>query len=141
MAVGVFFGFLIPIAQIPFSAAVAVALRANIPAAIASTLVTNPITFGPVYYLAWQVGSLIVDEHDSPPPGIDLAPPEDLEQQPDESWWDAAKRRIVGVGKPLIVGLMLFAVAGSLITYFLVSWLWTLRIRLSRRQQIRTRGS
>jgi uncharacterized protein (DUF2062 family) len=139
MAVGVFFGFLIPIAQIPFSAAVAVALRANIPAAVASTLVTNPITFGPVYYLAWQVGSLIGNEPDSSPPTIDQAPPEDFEQRPDESWWDAAKRRIVGVGKPLIVGLVLFAVIGSLLTYALVSWLWTLRIRLARRKQIRSR--
>ena len=39
MAIGIFFGFLIPIAQIPFSAATAVALRANLPVAMVSTLV------------------------------------------------------------------------------------------------------
>lgn len=140
MAVGVFFGFLIPIAQIPFSAAVAVALRANIPAAVASTLVTNPITFGPVYYLAWRVGSVIVNEPNSPPPAADPGQNEDFQQRPDESWWDAAKRRVVGVGKPLLAGLVLFAVLGSLLTYFLVSWLWMLRIRLARVRQIKSRG-
>jgi len=38
VAVGVFFGFLIPIGQIPFSAAAAVILRANVTAAAARTL-------------------------------------------------------------------------------------------------------
>ena len=33
--IGVFFGFLIPLAQIPVSAAFAVALRANVPTAVA----------------------------------------------------------------------------------------------------------
>src|SRR5690606_24359647 len=60
VALGVFFGFLIPIAQIPASAAMAVVLRANVPMAIASTLVTNPVTFGPIYYAAYRLGSFIV---------------------------------------------------------------------------------
>lgn len=50
--IGVFFAFLIPIAQIPLSVGTAVVLRANIPVAIASTLVNNPLTFPPVYYAA-----------------------------------------------------------------------------------------
>jgi hypothetical protein len=41
MALGFFFGLLVPLAQIPLSAAAAVALRANVPAAVASTLVTT----------------------------------------------------------------------------------------------------
>lgn len=44
----VFFGLLIPVAQIPFAAGMAVLLRANLPAAMGSTLVTNPVTFAPV---------------------------------------------------------------------------------------------
>jgi uncharacterized protein (DUF2062 family) len=140
-AIGVFFGFLIPIAQIPFSAAAAVVLRANIPAAAASTLVTNPVTFGPVYYVAWKVGTLIVDEPDSRPPSENPPSQEELEQRPDEGWWDAFKRRVLGVGKPLIVGLVLFAVLGSVLTYLTVSWIWTWRVRTSRRRQLRARRS
>jgi uncharacterized protein (DUF2062 family) len=56
MALGFFFGLLVPLAQIPLSAAAAVTLRANVPAAVASTLVTNPVTFGPLYYAAWRLG-------------------------------------------------------------------------------------
>ncbi len=37
VALGVFFGLLIPIAQIPLSVAAAVVMRANVPAAAAST--------------------------------------------------------------------------------------------------------
>lgn len=54
-AIGVFFAFITPIAQIPLSAAVAVAvaLRANVPSAVVATFVNTPPTFGPVYYAAW----------------------------------------------------------------------------------------
>ena len=60
VAVGVFFGLLLPVAQIPVSAAVAVLLRANLPMAVASTLVTNPVTFGPVYYGAYRLGKALL---------------------------------------------------------------------------------
>ncbi|MCU0762467.1 MAG: DUF2062 domain-containing protein [Hydrogenophaga sp.] len=62
MALGIFFGLLIPVAQIPFSAATAVLLRANLPMAVASTLVTNPVTFGPVYYGAYHLGKAVLGE-------------------------------------------------------------------------------
>ena len=50
VGLGVFFGLLLPVAQIPISAVAAVLLRANLPAAVGSTLITNPVTFGPIYY-------------------------------------------------------------------------------------------
>jgi uncharacterized protein (DUF2062 family) len=62
VGIGVFFGLLIPIAQIPFAAAAAVILRANLPAAAASTLVTNPITFAPVYFAAYKIGAWVTGE-------------------------------------------------------------------------------
>lgn len=61
-AIGVFFAFITPIAQIPLSAAVAVALRANVPSAVVATFVNTPPTFGPVYNAAWYVGSKVLDE-------------------------------------------------------------------------------
>jgi uncharacterized protein (DUF2062 family) len=57
LAIGVFFGLLIPVVQIFFAAAAAALLmRAHIPAAVGSTPITNPISFAPVYY-----GSRAVD--------------------------------------------------------------------------------
>lgn len=107
MALGFFFGLLIPLAQIPLSVAAAVALRANVPVAVASTLVTNPVTFGPIYYAAWRVGSTILGEPvDTAPP-----PPDTVTQdEPSgESWWRTTSRRVLGVGKPLLVGLAVLA--------------------------------
>ncbi len=69
-AVGVFFAFITPIAQIPLSAAVSMVLRCNVPAAVVGTLVNTPPTFAPVYYGAWKVGSWVLgtsaDDADRP---------------------------------------------------------------------------
>ena len=59
VAIGVFFGVMVPIAQIPAAAAAAIVLRANLPAAALSTLVTNPLTFAPIYYLAYRIGTML----------------------------------------------------------------------------------
>ena len=56
VSIGVFFGFLIPVAQIPLAVVTAIALRACVPAAATSTFVTNPVTFAPVYYAAYRLG-------------------------------------------------------------------------------------
>jgi len=60
LAVGVFFGILIPVAQIPAAVAAAVWFRANVLFAAISTLVTNPITFAPVYVIGFKLGDLIM---------------------------------------------------------------------------------
>ncbi len=135
MALGIFFGLLIPIAQIPVSAAAAVALRANVPAAVASTLVTNPVTFGPVYFAAWRLGSAIlgepVEQREGPPtPAVE---PESSE----EGWFGLAARRVLGVGKPLLLGLAILACSVGVLTYFAVSWLWTLKVWWTRRRRLR----
>lgn len=138
LALGVFFGLLIPIAQIPFSVAAAVLLRANVPSAVVSTLVTNPVTFGPVYYAAWRVGKVVVGEPvaegDLPPTLPDAAP-----APAGERWWDTVRRQLGSVGKPLIVGLAIFACVFGTLTYFLVSAIWHLKVRLARRRRLRRR--
>lgn len=135
MAIGVFFGFLIPIAQIPFSAAVAVALRANVPTALASTLVTNPVTFGPVYYAAWKVGSFLLADNSTPPPVL----PGDVTAEPAAatpngwSWLQRAWNGVRAAGKPLILGLALFACTFGVLSYVLVTLLWRAKVLLARR--------
>ncbi len=136
MALGIFFGLLIPVAQIPFSAAAAVVLRANVPAAVASTLVTNPVTFGPVYYAAWRLGSALLGKDvragQQPPPPAGAA--DALE---DASWWQQLKGAVAGVGKPLLLGLALMACGIGLLTYFVVSWAWAIKVWWTRRRRLR----
>lgn len=148
-ALGIFFGLLIPIAQIPLSAAAAMVLRANLPVAMASTLVTNPATFGPVYYAAWRVGSAVLGGPENEPPNFDQTPPTqevaghgagtagspptaDADEDPQTSWLG----RFAQVGKPLMLGLIIFACAGGLLAYLLTTWFWVLRVRLRRRQRL-----
>ena len=138
MAIGVFFGLLIPIAQIPVSAAVAVVLRANVPSAIASTLVTNPVTFGPVYYAAWRLGKAVlgepVDAGQAPPAQSDSTPVDD-----GVAWWERSLTQLRAVGQALLLGLAIMACSIGLLTYALVSAIWALRVRWRRRRRLRDR--
>jgi uncharacterized protein (DUF2062 family) len=144
LALGIFFGLLIPVAQMPLAAAAAVVLRANLPMAVASTLVTNPVTFGPVYYGAYHLGKAILGQ---PPvseaqasaflnktlkePEVELGMGERLMQ---------SLRRLTTVGKPLVVGLAILATLSGLVVYFLISAIWTLRVRWSRAKRLRNRA-
>jgi len=142
MAIGVFFGLLVPVAQIPASAVAAVLLRAHLPAAAASTLVTNPITFAPVYFAAHELGRVVLRQ--------DAANAEQMVRIVEQKAQDRQKagaltlpqrfahawQRLGEIGKPLIVGLAIFAVTLGLVVYFTVSTLWTLRVRWARRQRL-----
>lgn len=107
-------------AQIPLSVGAAVLLRANVPAAAASTLVTNPLTFGPLYYAAYRLGHRIIGVPHAgalpPPPGIQQAahPPQ---HQP---MWT----RVSDMGKPLLLGLTILATLMGLLSYAVTSLAW-----------------
>lgn len=123
VALGVFFGLLIPLAQIPVTAAVAIVLRANLPAAAASTLITNPLTLGPLYYSAYQLGSWLTGDTSLP----SEAPDQTASSDPERSSW----QRILAFIKPLLVSLAIMAVFSGLLTYALIAVFW--RWRISRR--------
>ncbi len=121
MAIGVFFAFLIPVAQIPLAAIAAVWLRGNLVAAVGSTMITNPFTFAPIYLIAYRLGSLIVGEGD-------VAADSTLAQVAEQAssimvtWSD----KFLAVGKQLVIGLSLMAVVGAFCAYFGVLGVWRL---------------
>lgn len=123
VALGVFFGLLVPIAQIPLSVAAAVVLRANVPAAAVSTLVTNPITFGPIYYAAYRLGAIVTGETSTSVKPTDI--------NANSGLW----KRIAAVGKPLFVGLTITAVLMGLFIYGVISIIWRWRILYRRRKR------
>ncbi len=121
VAIGLFWAFVMPIAQIVFAAAHCVWWRANIPVAVAVTFITNPFTVGGWLYLAYHVGSWFV--------------PADASVTAAEGWL----ARLQSLGWPTVVGMGLFALVGSLGGYLLVragSRLW-LHWRCARRAQRR----
>ncbi|MDP3538688.1 MAG: DUF2062 domain-containing protein [Azonexus sp.] len=121
VALGVFFGLLVPLAQIPVTAAAAIVLRANLPVAAASTLITNPLTFAPLYYSAYRLGGWVIGE---------IAIP--AEDAAATSWPEedkSALQRIKALGKPLLVGLSIMACLAGVMTYLLVDIIWRWRTR------------
>ena len=126
VALGVFFGLLIPIAQIPLSVGAAVVLRANVPAAAASTLVTNPITFGPVYFAAYRLGTWVTGER-LPEHAADPATAHDINAG--AGIWE----RLRAMGKPLMIGLAILATLVGLVTYGLITLIWRWRTLARRR--------
>ena len=139
VALGVFFGLLIPIAQIPMAAGAAIVLRANLPAALGSTLVTNPFTFGPIYVLAYKAGAAMLGESVPADASIVAVAEEQASDTPDDRpWWRVAWDRVASLGKPLLVGLSAFAVAAGVLTYLVIMLAWRLRTVLARRRRLRS---
>lgn len=132
LAIGVFFGLLIPFAQIVFAVAAALLLRANIPAAVGSTLITNPFTFAPVYYLAYHLGAWMLGDAN-----VDPVSPEALQRAAGDTAGGLALwlHRLHTVGPPLALGLLTLAVTVSPALYLAVSWLWRARIVRAWRQR------
>lgn len=134
VALGIFFGLLVPLAQIPLSAGTAVLLRANVPTAIASTLVSNPVTFGPIYYMAYRIGNTLLGEDGTQATREATKLPDKSADASPADTYD----RIISVGKPLLLGLAVMASAMGLLAYPIVTWLWQLKTWLSGRRHDRS---
>lgn len=130
---GVFFGFLIPVAQILGAALLAVVLRANLPVAAAATLVSNPLTYAPIGIAAYRTGTALLGKPEHP--GADKAIADAVEGESDPvstpGWWE----RMRHIGKPLFLGLAVFAVVGGVSAWLLVHAGWTVAIWLRRRRR------
>lgn len=146
VSIGLFFGLLIPVAQIPLSVAASVVLRANVPAAAVSTLVSNPLTYGPIYYGAYKLGLWATGETETqraralartsaaPQPSTAPVAPTTTANAPAPTSW----QRIRALGKPLLVGMALSAMASGLLAYGLITVGWRLQVLYKRHKRRKT---
>lgn len=136
-SIGVFMGLLIPLAQIPAAAVLAVIFRANLPMAMVSTLVTNPFTFAPVYFLAYKLGNFVLSmgESDLSDEIIDQRLAAVTESVDTLSWFD----HIGNVGAPLFTGLLILASVTSVVLYFGINFLWRLGVMLRQKKRLKSR--
>lgn len=72
VALGMVTGILFPVAQIPFSALLALPFRANIPVAVAMTFITNPFTTPFIWVAAYWIGRRVL-HLDAGIPGAPIA--------------------------------------------------------------------
>lgn len=121
VAIGLFFGLLLPFAQFLAAAVFAIWLRAHLGVAAGATLVTNPLTFAPLYWLAHRIGQAVLGAP------ADEAAADAVSRQVEsaaahQGWLAAAWETVQGAGAPLVVGLAVMAVAAS-VTGFVSVWL------------------
>lgn len=135
VGVGVFFGLLIPIAQMPVSAVAAVLLRANIPTAVAGTLVSNPLTFGPLYYAAYRIGSAVLGEEAKPDLSA-IGTPANSENGL-RGWVADVAARLAALGRPLLLGLAILSTLMGVAAWLLVTIAWRLRVWWDWRRRAR----
>ena len=123
VAVGTFWAFVIPFAQVVAAAAHCTWWRANIPAAAAMTMVTNPLTIGFWLWLAYQLGTLVLGA----PVGA-VAP-----------IGNGALSWLEEFGWPTVLGMGMFAVGGAALGYVGVKLVW--RLRIARKRRARRSGA
>jgi uncharacterized protein len=121
------FGFGLAISFIPLpvhflaAAAIAVALRINLPAVYGTTLLVNPLTCMPVYYIAYRVGTTLL--------GIS---PESFHFHPSWTWFETS---LQPVWKPFLLGCMACAVVTGLLGWLTLELVWRWRVTMKYRMR------
>lgn len=109
-AVGVgFFCAWIPVPGHSIIAAlVALALKVNIPVAVLATLITNPVTMGPLYYAAYRVGAAI----------LELSTRSNVHIPAD------SMAEMAAIWQPFLLGCLVLGSATAAIGYFSLNLIW-----------------
>lgn len=127
VALGLFVGFLLPIGQIVVAALLAATARGNIMVAAAATLITNPLTFPPIYYAAYRIGAGML--------GSTLYTPATIEGS--AAGVAMMIELLAGASFPTAVGLLVLAVLAAIAGYALVhlAWQFSLQRQWRRRER------
>ena len=113
-ALGLFIAFMPFPGHTLMAILVAIALRINIPVAAASTWVSNPATMGPMYYLAYEFGSRLLNTEEKEF-GFELS-------------FDWVAHSFVTIWQPMLLGCVLLGAAAAFVGYITLDILWRLSV-------------
>lgn len=113
-ATGLFIAFLPFPGHTFMGALAALALRVNIPVAALSTWASNPLTMGPMYYLAYRLGVTILNVPQKP---FDF-----------EMSLDWVTHTFVNIWQPMLLGSLLLGSAAALVGYVVLDVLWRISL-------------
>jgi uncharacterized protein (DUF2062 family) len=141
VAIGIFFGLLIPIAQIPLSVGAAIVLRANVPLSVGSTLISNPLTYGPLWYGSYRLGQLILGAPQTSDAEVQaaLASAPGVGENGARSWKERGADLMgyfTSVGKPFLLGAFILASVTGVAFYYLTHMLWIVWVRRKRDKRV-----
>jgi uncharacterized protein (DUF2062 family) len=132
VAGGLWIGLFVGLLPIPGQTLVvvlgALLMRVNVPVAAITIWISNPVTFVPIFYLAYQLGALLLN-----------IPTEPLPPEPTLAW---VTQELALRWRPLAFGSLIIALSVSSMAYLLVSAVWHVStINRYRRRHSRTVGS
>lgn len=128
VALGVVSGILFPFVHAPVAALAALPVRANVPVAVATTLLHNPLTSVPIYFSAYHIG-LWVLRLDRTVPGRPIA-------SNVAAHVDWLHTLVAQVGPATIVGLAVLSAVLAVIGYVVAGLVW--RVRIGRKWRKRS---
>lgn len=122
-------GMLCAFVPIPFqmvlAAFCAIFYRVNLPVATSVVWITNPITYAPVFYLCYQVGSVLMD-----------SPPKIFKFEISFEWFSY---QISEIWEPLLLGCFVLGTACAALSYFIINLLWRwFVVRTIRKRKLRS---
>ena len=129
LAIGLLIGILPFVGHTPVAALAALLLRVNLPVAVLSVWVGNPLTYGPIFYGEYLLGAFLLE---LPPTVLSLDLP-----------LGELLARLTGAWRPLWVGAIVSALLLSGTGYLLsnAAWRlmtrWRLKLRAARRHGTR----
>ena len=136
IAVGLFSGLVPGPLQMLAAALLAIALRANLPLALLTTLYTNPFTIVPLYLLAYGYGRMLLGEKHAVGP----VEPFYMDWANFGDSLAAMGSWMMSLGKPLALGLPALALTLAIVGYAAVRIGWrVLLVAAWRRRQRRRR--
>lgn len=107
----------------------AVVMRINVPIAALAVWISNPVTFVPIFYLAYRLGAVILN-----------VPPEPFPDQVTMEWFGS---ELAAIWKPLFYGSFIIASSVASTAYVVVNMIWQVmtrkRYRLRRQNRRFTR--
>lgn len=121
VAVGLFAALMPMPGQTILATALAILFRCNIPVAVALCWVTNPFTMAPIFYICYNIGTWVLG-----------MPPLEVEFHATVEWLMAS---LDSVGKPFLVGSLVFASMVAATAWLLIDWLWIVAVRRAWRRR------
>jgi len=109
-ALGLFIAFMPFPGHIVMAVLAALTLRINIPVAVLTSLVSNPVTMYPMFYGAYRLGRTLL--------GAELVP---FKFELSLNW---VTQTFVTIWQPMMLGCLLLGAAAALVGYVVVDVLW-----------------
>lgn len=135
--IGLFCGLMPGPSQMIAAALLALLFRVNLPVAIVTTLYTNPFTYLPLYYLAYEYGKLLMGRMNSRP--MTVAP--DWSNSSLAEWLQQVAAWAAGLGMPLAIGVPMLGLTLGLAGYLCVRAGWRCYIVMAWKKRKEWRGS